>query len=127
MAAATSRGPGPGQVAGRALFEALPAGSYHFRLDGVEASLPPLEVVDDDPELTWLARDQDRLVALSRGTGGVLREIGELSRLVERIEPVQRVERRERTWRAWTSGLILALVAGLLAIEWVWRKLAGLV
>lgn len=126
-AIATSENGADGSPAGRVLLRELPAGTYTFEVDGIAASIPPVHVIDDDPELTWLARDDAFLQSLGDGTGGAVREVQELPRLIERIEPVSRVERRERTWRAWTSGLFVALLSCLLAIEWVWRKFAGLV
>lgn len=124
---AVSDGVDAASALGRVVLRDLPAGVYDFSVDGDEATLPSVHVIDDDPELTWLARDDAFLASLAGGSGGTLREIHELPRLVERVAPTSRVERHERTWRAWTSAVLMALVTCLLALEWVWRKFAGLV
>jgi hypothetical protein len=84
-------------------------------------------VVEDDPELHFLARDDRFLEAVAAATGGTVTEFAEYETGLRAIQPKQRVETRERRWRLWDSGVVLAVLAGWLTVEWVWRKWVGLV
>ena len=74
-----------------------------------------------------LGRDDRWLTALAVGSGGRVAGLVDLPRLVRSIPPRAHVERLERVWRPWNSGFTIALVAGLLVLEWIWRKWEGLV
>jgi hypothetical protein len=83
--------------------------------------------VADDPERKLLSRNDEWLTALATQSGGRTAALVDLPRLVRSIPPRAHVERLERVWRPWNSGLTIALLAGLLILEWVWRKWEGLV
>ena len=102
-------------------------GTIRLRLAGGAALSQPVEVVADDPELNLLGRDDRWLTALAVGSGGRVAGLVDLPRLVRSIPPRAHVERLERVWRPWNSGFTIALVAGLLVLEWIWRKWEGLV
>ncbi|MCG3147023.1 MAG: hypothetical protein PCFJNLEI_00459 [Verrucomicrobiae bacterium] len=84
-------------------------------------------VVEDDPELNFLARDNNFLETLATATGGGATDFSEYETSLRHIKPKQRVETYERRWRLWDSGVVLAVVALILTVEWVWRKWVGLV
>jgi hypothetical protein len=104
-----------------------PAGTLRLRLAGGDSVSLPVEVVADDPEQGLLARDDEWLAALALRTGGRTAALVDLPRLVRSIPPRAHVERQERVWRPWNSGWTVPLLAGLLILEWVWRKWEGLV
>ena len=81
----------------------------------------------DDPERTFLARNDDWLAALATRTGGAVGTLADLPRFIRSVPPQSRVERRETVWRPWNSGWTIAALGGLLVLEWIWRKWEGLV
>lgn len=114
--------------AGRARFEGLPAGSVRFQLAGEpELNTPVVEVIERSTELDRLARDADWLASLSDATGGKAGELADLDRLLADVEPRRRVERNETTYRLWDATELMVLLVVGLTVEWVWRKLSGLV
>lgn len=117
------------QAAGRlALFAPLPAGNYVFRLrDEAGTRSPPLDVVDEDPELRLLSRHEPWLDGLATGTGGTAGDLADLPRFVNAVPPKAHVERRETVWRLWDLPAVLGVLVLLLTAQWVWRKLEGLV
>jgi hypothetical protein len=112
---------------GVAVVPPQPAGTLHLRLAGAAALSQPVEIVADDPELKLLARDDRWLATLAARSGGRLAALEDLPRLVRSVPPKSHVERQERVWRPWNSGGSIAVLAGLLILEWVWRKWEGLV
>jgi len=112
----------------RAAFGPLPPGKVTFDLGGdgglrVEGVL----VVEDYPELKHLARD-DRLVQrLAEATGGAAGNLTDLDRLLRQVRPRRDVRKDEAVWRMWDAATVLALILGALTVEWVYRKLVGLV
>jgi hypothetical protein len=88
---------------------------------------PAVVIVADDPELKFLARDNGFLTSLAAATGGAAVDFSEFEKAVSQIKPKERVETLEKLWRLWSSGVVLALVALVLTVEWVWRKWVGLV
>ena len=102
-------------------------GTVRLRLADGDALSQPVEIVADDPELNLLGRDDRWLTALAVGSGGRVAGLVDLPRLVRSIPPRAHVERLERVWRPWNSGLAIAVLAGLLVLEWIWRKWEGLV
>jgi len=119
--------PHPGATVASAAFEPLPAGDWTVTLRDGGTAPEPLRVISRSRELYDLARDEEWLRALAAGAGGACVEFTEARRLLNEIEPRSRVERRERVWRLWDSPWLLGALIVMLTIEWVWRKLAGLV
>jgi len=111
--------------AGLSLFEQTPPGDYTIAAG--ELTGPTVHIVRDDDELDVLSLDQQRLEALSQRTGGAYRALVGLDRLLMEREPRERTEEHERTWRLWDMPIMLSLLVVLLTVEWVWRKLVGLV
>jgi len=107
-------------------FDALPPGDFTLARASRAAS-PTVHVVRDDDELERLALDEARLTALASQTGGAYRPVRQLDRLMLERDPRQRVEQHERVWRLWDSPTLMLLLIVILTVEWVWRKLAGLV
>ncbi|MCZ7649475.1 MAG: hypothetical protein M5U26_30160 [Planctomycetota bacterium] len=117
-----------GSPLSRAVFDSLPAGAFVFRLKREpRARTESLIRLEEDVELKRLARDEAVLEALAKGTGGARAEAADLEYLLARVEPKRRIEKHESVWRLWESGLVLGLLVCALALEWVWRKLVGLV
>lgn len=102
-------------------------GTVHLRIAGSDALSQPIEIVADDPERKLLGRNDQWLTALATQTGGRTADLVDLPRLVRSIPPRAHVERLERVWRPWNSGFTIAALAGLLILEWIWRKWEGLV
>jgi hypothetical protein len=102
-------------------------GTVRLRIARSDALSQPIEIVADDPERKLLSRNDEWLTALATQSGGRTAALVDLPRLVRSIPPRAHVERLERVWRPWNSGLTIALLAGLLILEWVWRKWEGLV
>jgi hypothetical protein len=102
-------------------------GTVQLRLAGTSILSRPIEVVADDPELRLLGRNEEWLATLASRSGGSVASLADLPRLARSIPPKSHVERQERVWRPWNSGWTVALLAGLLILEWVWRKWEGLV
>ncbi|MCX5662544.1 MAG: VWA domain-containing protein [Planctomycetota bacterium] len=121
--------------AGPATYTGLwrPSTSGKLSLRVVEPALDDLnvtqaiEVLRPDDELRQPAPDRDRLVALSRDTGGSVVELNNLDELA-RVVP-NRARRTPNDIREplWNSSLALMLVVGLLTLEWVGRKAVRLV
>ena len=112
----------------RAPLGLLPAGEVIFRLEGrPEVRSPAVRIVEDNPELKVLARDDRFGRELAESTGGGFRDFVHLQRLLMRVKPKQNVRREEAVWRMWDAATILAAILCLLTVEWVYRKLVGLV
>ncbi|MCX5660343.1 MAG: hypothetical protein NTW19_11560 [Planctomycetota bacterium] len=121
----------PGSTLLRAAFPNLPVGAVTFRASSSRAEAgsetQTVLITTRDRELNDLARSDTLPDKLATATGGSRRTLAELPQLLREIEPRQRIERLERTWRLWDSPIVLGLLVVILSIEWVWRKLAGLV
>ena len=102
-------------------------GQVRLRIAGSEAVSAPVEIVADDPERTFLARNDAWLAALAARTGGGVGSLADLPRFIRSVPPKSHVERRETVWRPWNSGWTIAILGGLLILEWIWRKWEGLV
>jgi len=109
-----------------AAFHDLPDGLLTIRAGDLTAP-DAVHVVERYRELDAFSRDTDFLRALANDTGALYGPLTDMSHFLTRIEPQARVERDERIFRIWDSGWILALLVAWLSIEWIWRKLAGLV
>lgn len=112
---------------GAAVFAAAPPGDLRVELEGTELVSPSVFSVTDDDELDRLALDVERLSLLAQRTGGAYRALTELEQLLALREPTERVEQNERVWRLWDAPLLMGLLIVLLTVEWVYRKLVGLV
>lgn len=110
---------------GLSVFEQTPPGDYTIAVGDLTS--PPVHIVRDDDELDVLALNQQRLQTLSHRTGGAYRALVGLDRLLLEREPRERTEEHERAWRLWDMPIMLSLLLVLLTVEWVWRKLVGLV
>lgn len=117
----------PGATLASAVFETLDPGDWILSRRGGESTPDPIRVIDQSRELNDLSRHEAWLRALSESTGGSYAEFTETGRTLNQIQPRNRVEHRERVWTLWHSGWVLAGLIVLLTLEWVWRKLAGLV
>jgi len=128
VVSAAAASPWPGCELRQARFDALPSGKVAFRLRNPrECRSGSLEVVVDRPELKRLARNAAFLAGLASATNGQYSEFTDWRRFFDRFEPRERIESRERVWRLWDSRIVLALLALCLTLQWVWRKLVGLV
>lgn len=111
----------------RAAFESLEPQDVVFRLKGTEVTSEYTVVVEDYPELKHLSLNEGFLKRLTSATGGELRAFTEFEKLFLQMQPKERVETDERIWRLWDAWTVLAFLVFLLTLEWVWRKLVGLV
>lgn len=107
-----------------AVIEQLPTGTVLIRRSD-ESSAVAVEIVDENHELDDLSRDDALPARLAGASGGAVGGLSEIERLLRAIEPRERVEREERVWRLWDSSVVFGVLFGLLAVEWVWRKLVG--
>ena len=112
---------------GSAVFEPAPAGEWTLSLRGGGSAPEPISVVDRNRELHDLSRDEACLNALAANSGGGVSELADAARLLNGVQARSRVEHRERIWRLWDSRWVLGWLIVMLTVEWVWRKLAGLV
>ncbi|MBM4163334.1 MAG: hypothetical protein FJ222_02685 [Lentisphaerae bacterium] len=116
-----------GAVWAAAVFENVPPGDWTVTRRGGGDAPEPLCVMDRSRELHALSRDEALLRALAANTGGGSAGLADAARLFNDILPRSRVEHQERVWRVWDSPWMLGALVVMLTIEWVWRKLAGLV
>ena len=106
----------------------MPAKDLVFRLkDQPEVKSKSVVVIADYPELKYLSRREQYLRKLAGATGGEYREFIEFERFFLTLTPRERIEKRETVWRLWNLALVMAFVIIMLTVEWVWRKLVGLV
>lgn len=112
----------------RAVFEELDPGRYRFVLeDQPEVAAGPVFGLQEHPELHYLAQDRRFLDRVAQATGGESRSFVDIKQFFASIPVTERTETHERRWRLWDMTLVLALAAILLTVEWVWRKVVGLV
>ncbi len=116
-----------GALFGVVAFPLLPAADIRFKVAGGAAGEDAAVVLDQSRELHTLARNDPWLQQLVSGTEGAFSVLAEAAEWISLVAPKERVETRERVWRLWDSPWVLALLALALAVEWIWRKLAGLV
>ncbi|MFP4027401.1 MAG: hypothetical protein ACLFWL_06385 [Candidatus Brocadiia bacterium] len=117
-----------GSALARAVFDPVPARNLLFRLRGQpEIASPEVVVTERYDELSYLAMNKEFLQRLADETGGVCRPLVEFEHFLAGLQPKERVETNERIWQLWDLPLILLFAGLLLTIEWVWRKLVGLV
>lgn len=111
-----------------ARFPRLAPSAYRLQLDG-EDILPSyrLEVSERAKELRVLARNTELLERLADGTGGAMVPVYDVEAVLPRIAPKVRVEEHRSVFRLWDAVPILFVLIGALSIEWIWRKLAGLI
>ena len=97
-------------------------------LSGLDLRVP-LDVIASDDELRRAEADVPRLVRLAEATGGRVVPLDDLSQLAEPVV-VRNLSRKTANDVAepiWNSALALALVVGLITLEWIGRKLVRLV
>ena len=111
----------------RAVFNDLPSGNLSFRLKGTQHVSGNVIAIEDNPELKHLSLDAGFLRRLASATGGELREFTDFERFFTQIRPKPRTETHENRWRLWDAANVLAFLIIVLTVEWVWRKLVGLV
>ena len=112
----------------RATFGSLAPGDVSFRPKERPGAAPArVVVIEDYPELERLARDEQFLREMAASTGGEYRELVDFEECLRTLRPKERVEKEDTVWRLWDWGVVLALVVAVLTLEWVWRKLVGLV
>lgn len=105
----------------RGTFAPRRVGRHTFRLDGAERSVPvePPAVEFAAPRL-----DEAALEELAQLTGGTYRPLAEVASLPEAVPDRRQVvvttDEPIPLWDNWTS---LGLIAGLLTIEWILRKI----
>jgi hypothetical protein len=110
-----------------ATFAHVPSGEWTAAVRGGVAAPEPIQVVNRSRELHDLSRDEALLKALAANASGAYTSFTDAGRLLNDIQPRSRVEHQERTWRLWDSRWVLSLLIAMLTVEWIWRKLAGLV
>ncbi|MCX8116602.1 MAG: glutamine amidotransferase [Desulfobacterota bacterium] len=104
-------------------------GVYRIKLesgDGVREEFLTVGRAKED----WEGRpDHERLKAISRATGGIL--LRDVDHLLKELEAMGRREERrlieERRVHLWNSAFVLAILLGLLSLEWFLRRRWGLI
>ncbi|MEL7087987.1 MAG: PQQ-binding-like beta-propeller repeat protein, partial [Planctomycetota bacterium] len=89
----------------------------------------PLDVVAPDDERRRAEADVPRLIKLARDTGGRVVPLDDLAQLTRPgvVRNLARKTANDVAEPIWNSALALALVVGLITLEWVGRKLVRLV
>jgi hypothetical protein len=108
-------------------FSDLPAGEFSIRSVTTPTITATGLAIADQREYGILSVDEAWLKRLAGDTGGATASVTEVAHLIARIPVKQRVEKRESIWRLWDSGWLLIGLFVLLSVEWIWRKLVGLV
>ena len=106
----------------------LPPGEYRLQ-EGDRDVLPGFRFVVNsrEKELRILARNTRLLDRLSEGTGGRIVPLHEAATAISQLTPKTRIEEHRKLFRLWDAVPVLIVLIVLLAVEWVWRKLAGLI
>ncbi len=118
----------PDASVARCEFGNLPPAAVSFRLkDDPQVASPEVVIVQDDPELKYLSQNETFLRHLAAATGGEYRSFTDFEEFFQQMTLKKRVDPRESEWRLWDARWILALLVCVLTVEWVWRKLVGLV
>lgn len=88
-----------------------------------------LDVIESDDELRRAEADVPRLVRLAQATGGRVVPLSDLKQLAEPgvVRNLSRKTANDVAEPIWNSALALALVVGLITLEWIGRKLVRLV
>ena len=92
-----------------------------------EVTTGRIVVIDDYRELDFLAQSQAFLQKLAEEAGGMYRSYVDFEDFFYQMEAKARTEEFESRWRIWNSTIVLCFVAALLTIQWIWRKIVGLV
>ncbi|MEM1446864.1 MAG: hypothetical protein AAGF84_12465, partial [Planctomycetota bacterium] len=97
-------------------------------LSGLDLRVP-LDVIASDDELRRAEADVPRLVRLAEATGGRVVPLDDLSQLTGPgvVRNLSRKTANDVAEPIWNSALALALVVGLITLEWIGRKLVRLV
>lgn len=124
----------PGQAGMyRGRTETLPPGVYTTRLRASGFSESALQVQSEfriapspSAELDALACHEALLRELAVASGGAYLHESEADRLLERLRPLSAGRIETSDWLLWRSYVWFFLILGLLAVEWLLRKRAGL-
>lgn len=118
----------PEATIARCEFANLPPAAVSFRLkDDPQVTAGEVVLVQDDPELKYLSQNEALLRHLAAASAGDYRSFADFEEFFQQMTLKKRVDPRESEWRLWDAGWILALLVCVLTVEWVWRKLVGLV
>ncbi len=111
-----------------ARFEQLPPARYQLQLSAEEIH-PSYQLVVSEraKELRSLSRNTELLDRVSESTGGSVVPLVDADSVLPLIEPKVRIEEHRSVYRLWDAVPILFILIGALSIEWIWRKLAGLI
>ena len=114
-------------------FADVPTGSYTLRLKipGMEEELKNVSTdvnVKDAPtrELTDLSADAGFMKELASRTGGRAFALDELARLPEALRPLKWTVTRTAQTRLWNHWILLTVFCVVVTVEWVLRKVEGL-
>lgn len=104
-------------------------GGYRVGLDvpGAESALTTLEVVLPRLEMRDPRVDLEALERLTRATGGEIVRPADVSRLAELMPSGRRVVPVLTTRELWQAPLTLAAFVLLIGLEWIGRKLKGMI
>jgi len=84
-------------------------------------------VYDDSTESRYVQADREMLALLSQTTGGESLELGELETLPERVEVFEKLAQEcVKPEDVWDRSWVYAALIGALGIEWLLRRIAGL-
>ncbi|MEL7240141.1 MAG: hypothetical protein AAGK78_14890, partial [Planctomycetota bacterium] len=112
-------------------FAADTFGRYTVKLPGLAGDLNdltvPVTVQVPDAELARPVVDRAALQRLADETGGAVVPIGEASSLAGRIKSVEKRVPVITSRALWDAPLAMILFVGLIAFEWIGRKIAGLI
>jgi len=99
----------------------------HNNVGKPEKDLVRFTVYDDSVEARCVQADRDMLGLISEITGGETLELAELPTLPERVEVFETLTKeRVKPKDAWDRLPVFGTLVGLLAVEWLWRRLSGL-
>ena len=120
---------------GQVTLDDLPEGPWRITITSPHPALAGLSEVRDllvrasgGRETTELSADAAALGRLAAAGGYTAGGFDQAERMVQelavRLKP--RLREQVQTYRLWDNYPVLAVVAGLLSLEWLWRKRAGL-
>ena len=79
-----------------------------------------------DPEMTDPRLNEDTLQRIARASGGAVLAAGDTAGLLSRLEAGVPAAVAAVRRDLWSTGWSFALLAGLLAAEWLFRRASGL-
>jgi uncharacterized membrane protein len=115
----------------RALVPANEVGRFTAKLPSVAAGVEPMQatfdVVVPRLELSDPRPARSALSQYAAETDGAVFDLDRAATLLRAIPSAARIVPVASTWPLWSSGFLLGLLVFLLTVEWITRKLAGLV